>query len=489
MPDTIVALSSPVGPAPRGVVRLSGPRARELARALLLDAPALAPWRLTPCQLRLPDWPPAPCAALSCPAPRSYTGEDVVELWVPGAPPLVRRLLVTLQERGARLADRGEFTRRAFLAGRLGLLEVEAVLALTQAADAEASRAALRVLEGGVGVELEALKQALLDLRAHLEAAIDFSEEELDLADEEQLARRLDQLAATLSGWRARSQDSGAAPLVALRGPANAGKSALFNHVCGADALVSEQAGTTRDVLEGSWDLGGGLVVRLLDTAGLGAGLAGEAAALDAAALEHAAERVASADLVLWLSPGPERPGPERRGPERRGPERPGPERPGPERLGPERRGPERRGPERAGPERPGPERAGRAASAAPSGALLVRTKRDLCPGEGPPAGELWISAATGAGLDELRAALRERLSRAAPGAGLLGSARQCALLARASAALGRAAQLLRGADPARAELAAVDLAEALESLGQLTGEVTTEDMLGRLFSSFCVGK
>ncbi|HBP23490.1 MAG TPA: tRNA uridine-5-carboxymethylaminomethyl(34) synthesis GTPase MnmE, partial [Planctomycetes bacterium] len=197
MPDTIVALSSPVGPAPRAVVRLSGPRARELARSLLPDALDLRPWRLTPSQLRLPDWPSAPCAVLSCPAPRSYTGEDVVELWVPGAPPLVRRLLVTLQERGARLADRGEFTRRAFLGGRLSLLEVEAVLALTSAADAEASRAALRVLEGGVGAELEALKQALLDLRAHVEAAIDFSEEELDLADEEQLARRLERLAAT----------------------------------------------------------------------------------------------------------------------------------------------------------------------------------------------------------------------------------------------------------------------------------------------------
>ncbi|HBP23491.1 MAG TPA: hypothetical protein DEA08_37650, partial [Planctomycetes bacterium] len=104
-----------------------------------------------------------------------------------------------------------------------------------------------------------------------------------------------------------RSQDSGGEPLVALRGPVNAGKSTLFNRVCGADALVSDQAGTTRDVLEGSWDLGGGVVVRLLDTAGLGAELGGqldgEAARLDALALEHARERAASADLVLWLTP------------------------------------------------------------------------------------------------------------------------------------------------------------------------------------------
>ncbi|HBP23492.1 MAG TPA: tRNA uridine-5-carboxymethylaminomethyl(34) synthesis GTPase MnmE, partial [Planctomycetes bacterium] len=130
------------------------------------------------------------------------------------------------------------------------------------------------------------------------------------------------------------------------------------------------------------------------------------------------------------------------------------------------------------------------AMSEAPEGALLVRTKRDLEQGaEGRAPGELWISATTGAGLDELRGALRERLTQAAPSAGLLGSARQDALLARACEALGRAAELLRGDDPARAELAAVDLADALEALGQLTGEVTTEDMLGRIFSSFCIGK
>jgi len=141
---------------------------------------------------------PSPASVLLFKGPRSYTGEDVVELWIPGAPPLVRRLLLVLGERGARLADRGEFTRRAYLNDRLDLTQAEAVLTLTTSEDQRATRSALRALAGGLRTRIDGLKADLLAVRAHVEAAIDFSEEELDLVPEGALASRLDSLAAGL---------------------------------------------------------------------------------------------------------------------------------------------------------------------------------------------------------------------------------------------------------------------------------------------------
>src|SRR5688500_1478867 len=177
--DTIAALSSPPGAAERAVVRLSGPRAWELAGGVFAPWPP-APWRRAAGALRLPGWPDAPAVALAFRAPRSYTGQDVVELWAPGAAPLVRRLLLELEAAGARPAAPGEFTRRAFLAGRLDLTQAEAVLALTTSEDAADLRAALRALAGGVGARVDAVKAALVDVLAHVEAAIDFAEEEID---------------------------------------------------------------------------------------------------------------------------------------------------------------------------------------------------------------------------------------------------------------------------------------------------------------------
>ncbi|MBL4844906.1 MAG: 50S ribosome-binding GTPase, partial [Planctomycetes bacterium] len=300
--DTIVALSSPPGASACAVVRLAGPAAWTLAHGLFDPFPA-RPRRMRRGSLRLPGWPPAPAACLGFRGPASYTGQDLVELWVPGSPPLIEALLQTLQEAGARLADRGEFTRRAFHAGRVDLVQVEAVLALTAAATAEEARGAVRALEGGVGRRIEAGKQTLLDVLAHVEAAIDFSEDELDLTAEETLAQHLETVAISLAELRREATGRtprAHLPRVVLRGPPNAGKSTLFNRLTAARALVSTQAGTTRDVLERRWALPSGRAVLLVDTAGTGGEIL--PSSLEAEAGQEAEASAAGADLVLWVS-------------------------------------------------------------------------------------------------------------------------------------------------------------------------------------------
>lgn len=437
--DTVVALSSAPGASARAVVRLSGPRAWALAGEVFAPATARAGGPRAGSRedgaLRLPGWPPAPAVAVWLRAPRSYTGQDVVELWVPGAPPLVRRLLLVLEAAGARPAAPGEFTRRAFLTGRLDLTQAEAVLALTTAEDAALARAALRALAGGARGRVDEVKAALTDVLAHVEAAIDFSEEEIDHAPGAALAARLDAAAAAvralLAAGRARSA-AGTEPVVALVGPANAGKSSLLNALCGAPAaLVSPHAGTTRDVIGASWRLPSGRVARLLDTAGEKPATS----EVEARALDLARAAAASADLVVQVVDG----------------------------LDP----------------RP-------PAATGQGDALIVTTKADLAHSRGDG---LRTSAVTGEGLLALGEAVDAALAGRGAAPELTGTARQEAHLGRALEAVARAADLLRGQDPARAELAAVELGAALEALGELTGAVTTDDVLDRVFGQFCIGK
>lgn len=435
-------------------MRLSGPRAFACAEAVF--APTAPPWRggqRLEGQLRLAGWPPAPAQAWTFRGPRSYTGQDVVELVLPGSPPLLRALCLELERAGARLARPGELTRRAWLAGKLDLEQVEAVLALTTSEDEREARAALRALEGGLTPRVDAQKEALLQLLAHLEAAIDFSEEELDLRADAALARDLTAVQTALGELGAVRPAARGLPRVVLRGAANAGKSTLFNALVGREAaLVSERAGTTRDALSGRWRLPGGEEVELLDTAGLlPEDAPGAGDELERAAGAAAAEAAAGADLVLFLADGAE-----------------------------------------AG-------RARAAWEACPRPRLRVLTKRDLAPAGGWPdpaapadGPGLQVSARSGAGLAELARAVSEALlgaSAAAPGTDLLASVRQTALLRQAQQALERARATLEGADPARAELAALEVREALDALGGLTGEVGCEDLLERLFARFCVGK
>jgi tRNA modification GTPase len=437
--DTIAAIASPAGPALRGIVRLSGPRAWDIALAAFLpDGPAARTHQpvLRQGRIRLATIGREMAAAIALwPGPRTYTGQPLAEIHTVGSPPLLQRVLADCLLRGARLAEPGEFTLRAFLNGQIDLTRAEAVLGVIDARSPAQLDLALKQLAGGLAGSIRTLRDRLLDLLAHLEAGLDFVEEE-DV-DPIQRAALADEVAAASAAvgelahrLQARDRPEGR-PRVVLVGPPNAGKSRLFNALLGeAQALVSPVAGTTRDYLTAPCDCGG-LPVELIDTAG--AEPAGDEIAARAQELRE--EVMMSADLLLVCEPH------------------------------------------------------GAAIVADPAVAatrLLVGTKADL----GPIApGWLPTSAETGVGLDRLRTAIASTL-RADPreAAGVAATGARCGVgLARAAEALEEAAATLaRGGGD---ELVALDLREALEELGRVVGEVVTDDILDRIFSRFCVGK
>lgn len=436
--DTICAISSPPGGAPRGVVRISGAATIDCLRG------CFSPWaveghapRAMEGSLALPGLAPGlPATLWLWPTARSYTREPCGELHTIGSPPLLEALVARLCELGARLARPGEFTLRAFLAGRLDLTQAEAVLGVIEARSGRQLERALAQLAGNLARPLMALRCRLLDLLADVEAGLDFAEEDLPFVSRDVLAERLsaarESIAAQLAQLAAR-QVRGDEPVVVLAGPPNAGKSSLFNALTGGAALVSPQAGTTRDYLEARCDLGGGVACRLFDTAGIEPHASLGPAMVEAQRLSLA--RRAEADLVVYCvavdatetatPPADNRPW------------------------------------------------------------LAVRTKSDLV----PRPQRSGVSARTGEGLDVLRARVRERLEALAdaPDAVTTSAARCRESLAAAGSALRRAEALAqRGGDE---ELLAVELRLALEALGEVVGAVYQEDLLDRLFARFCIGK
>lgn len=439
---TIVALATPPGPARRAILRLSGPRAGELARAVLRDeAPRFEPAAARAlCVGRFDDGRGTqPVELYWWRGPRSYTREDLAEFHLPGAAPLARVAEERLLALGAEPARPGEFTRRAFLNGRLDLSQAEGVLALTRAANESERAAAAGLLEGGLERRAGAARERLLELAALCEASLDFDERETGHVAREELARQLAAARAALEEAtrfeQARAAPSGL-PRVVLVGAPNAGKSTLWNALTGGQALTSELAGTTRDTLQGLWRLPGGSCV-LVDGPGLAADEAGPAAR--AQALFARTRR--AADLVLGLvAPGQD-------------------------------------------------------LAALPGGvALVVFTQADRAdPGAPAPAERpsVRVSARTGAGLDELSRTVAAQLFTA-PGGAEGGLARS--LFARHGAALRRAADALdeveRGFEAGLAlDLLSEGVRAALEALEDLAGRTTPEDVLDRLFASFCLGK
>jgi tRNA modification GTPase len=431
---TIVALSSPAGGAERAVIRLSGPEALRLADRIAPGTRARGvrqrTGRLGPTSF--------PVAVWSMPAPRSYTREDVAELHVPGSPPLARAVMDRLLDLGARAAEPGEFTRRAFVNGRIDLAQAEAVLAVIRAgSDAELSAAAA-ILEGAFSRKVADLEDRLASFCADLEASIDFVDQDLEILPADEGLRRLAELreglAALLSESRA-AEIAADRPTAFLVGPPNAGKSTLFNALTGADAITSDVPGTTRDCLEGraeSW--------RLFDAPGL---LAGEGrTALDGEASRRAREAADHADLWIVVVDGT----------------------------------------------------APRVARRPPAGrpALAVVTKADVADAESvlptlPIPDGVAVSALTGRGMEDLRARLRDWSGAAGPGARFALSRRQLALLRQARRMLDRTAEALRGGRGV--ELVALDARAALESFGGITGHRVDEEILDRIFTRFCVGK
>jgi tRNA modification GTPase len=451
--DTIAAVASAPGGGLRSILRVSGPNtAACLGRVLRLpdgssmraiQAPACVQATITLGE-SLGD---APLILYLWPTARSYTRQPSAELHLPGSPPLLEAALATVCRAGARLAKPGEFTLRAFLAGRLDLTQAEAVLGVIDAGDETQLDAALAQLAGGLARPLSALREQLLDLLAHLEAGLDFAEEDIEFIAPIELARQL-ALAAdavqTLELQMRTRGEAGAAPHVVLVGLPNTGKSSLLNAMAGdTAAIVSELAGTTRDFVVRRLTLDGRECL-LIDTAGLSGEHCGE---LDAAAQRMAREQAEQADLTLVCLDA----------------------------------------------SRPLTAQEREQLSAAESAeSLVVWTKCDLPSASGGasvlPAG-VHTSSRTGAGIAELHCAIVQRLAaNSADAAVVAGTADRCRdSLRQAGEALVRAQAV--ASHSGSEELAAAEIRLALEELGRVVGAIYTEDVLDRVFSRFCIGK
>lgn len=461
--DTIAAIATAPGPAAVGVIRLSGPRSRELARGLFRssrkDFTDFRPYLLH--HGRLMDAAGGildEALVVLMPGPGSFTGEDCVELQCHGGPAILRAVLEELLGRGARMARRGEFSLRAFRNGKLDLAQAEAVAEAIAAPTRAAAQLAQMKLAGALSRRIAAVRERLEDLSARICLAVDFPDEEAECLPQDELrARALDavaELEGLLAGAeRARAWRDGLS--VVLAGRVNAGKSSLLNALVGrARAIVSATPGTTRDYLEEPLDLSG-LLVRLVDTAGLRSAHGLDEA--EAAGQEAGRGLLAEADAALYVLDAARPLAAEDR-----------------EAL----------------------------AGLAPARTLVVLNKRDL-PGAARSFAEVAgtddtaarfatasVSAATGEGLENLCIMLRTLLlhnagepdpDAAAP------NARQAADIARARDELSALADESAGGLPC--DILAQRLDAARRALASITGEIAPDDVLARIFSQFCIGK
>lgn len=442
--DTIAAIASAPGAAGVGVLRVSGAAASRIATELLGREPE--PRRAHFTAFRERDGALIDRGLLLYfPAPASYTGEHVLELQGHGSPVLLDALLRRVCTMGARLARPGEFTERAFLNGKLDLAQAEAVADLIAARSQAGARAALQSMEGVFSRKVHDLLQSLIALRVHIEAAIDFPEEEIDFLADPVIARQLHALRAELDELLREAQRGvrlNDGLRVAIIGRPNAGKSSLLNALAGSDrAIVTDIAGTTRDVLREQLNLDG-IALELADTAGLretddpvereGVRRAhGELARADVALLvTDAAQAEHDLALLADLPPRVER--------------------------------------------------------------IVFINKIDL--GEHAAGYEVrtdaiwvWASAKTGAGLEALRGHLKQ-LAGAGGGEGAFSARRRHVLaLEQVAEHLARADHVLHATRAG--ELAAEELRHAQHALGEITGTYTSDDLLGAIFSSFCIGK
>jgi tRNA modification GTPase len=446
--DTVAALASGAGRAGVAVVRISGSRVPEIAAALIGGLPS-------PRQARVCAFVDADGVAIDrgvalyFAAPASFTGEHVLELQGHGSPVLVDMLLARLLELGVRLAEAGEFSRRAFLNDKLSLDQAEAIADTIDAGSSAAARAAMRSLEGVFSREVNALVEALIELRVYTEGAIDFpDEDDIDFLGDGEIERRLNairQRLETLRGQAAQGASLREGLRLVILGAPNVGKSSLLNRLARRDtAIVTDIAGTTRDVLHEQLSIDG-LPLTLVDTAGLRE----TADPIEAEGVRRAKAEIEHADHVLLVVDDTSG-------------------------LGCD-------------------EQALLAEIGNRCPVTVVANKIDL---SGAPAGlrrgqdyeHIGVSATTGAGFDALAAQLKQAAGMnedATPA--FVARRRHLDALSRADAALEIGHERL--VVDAAGELLAEELRTAQNALGEITGAFTSDDLLGAIFSSFCIGK
>ena len=447
VPETIAAISTPPGRGGIGIVRVSGPGCAGVALGVLGRAPLPRRAHLhafRDVQGGTIDYG----LALYFPAPHSYTGEDVLELHGHGGPVVMDLLLARVLELGARTATPGEFTQRAFLNDKLDLAQAEAIADLIDSGSAQAARAAVRSLDGAFSSQVRELAEAVLNLRLWVEAAIDFPEEEIDFLADRGLAERMSDLRARFTELDTTARQGALLRdglTLVIAGRPNAGKSSLLNRLAGyAAAIVTAAPGTTRDVLRERIEIDG-LPVHVLDTAGLRSG----ADEVEQEGIRRAEREIARADRVLFVVDAADT-----------------------EAV------------------------AGLASDLAalpgstPATVVVNKIDRIAAPARveagDPP--RVHLSAATGAGLELLRTHLKQCVSYATPGEGTLSARRRhLDALRRARSHVEAAERLL--SERRGGELVAQELSDSQQALGEITGEVSSDELLGRIFASFCIGK
>lgn len=443
--ETIAAVATAPGAGGVGMLRVSGENASRIAATLLGRMPQ--PRHAHYCAFRNGENELVDRGILlHFPLPNSFTGEDVVELHTHGSPVVLNLLLRRVCELGARPARAGEFSERAFLNGKLDLVQAEAVADLIASQSETAARAALRSLDGVFSQQVRSLLANLVDLRVYIEAAIDFPEEEIDFLAAPELRTRLDSVSEQLSQLLLQTRRGvrlADGLHVVIVGRPNVGKSSLLNALAAQDrAIVTPQAGTTRDLLRENVELDG-VFLTLVDTAGLRQ----SADVVEREGMRRARQELDRADVALLVSDAAHL-------------------QQDLQLLGPAQSGQQR---------------------------LLVCNKIDLDAApprrEPSPAGlRIDVSAHTGAGLDLLRQELI-RLAHGGEGSdgGFSARTRHVLALEKVAAHLAAAEFALTGQQAG--ELAAEELRHAQRQLGELTGEFSSDDLLGKIFSSFCIGK
>jgi len=443
--DTIAAIATPPGRGGVGIVRISGSAACSIVAALL--EPPLNPRFAHYRRFHAADGSVIDEGlALYFPAPRSFTGEDVVELHAHGGPVVLDLLLRRVLSLGARVAKPGEFTERAFLNDKIDLAQAEAVADLIDSATEQAARSAQRSLQGEFSRHIHDLVDGLVNLRTYIEAAIDFSDEEIDFLSEGAVDAKLADLSASLDRIAAAAKQGALlreGMTVVIAGRPNVGKSSLLNRLAAREtAIVTDTPGTTRDILREHIHIAG-MPLHIIDTAGLRV----SEDAVEQEGVRRAREAIVNADRVLLVVD---------------------------DRY---------------------PDEGKEVLSGLPAGLRVTRIHNKIDLQSKAPALErsggggtiVYLSAKTGAGMELLLDHLKDCVGYDSEvSSAFLARRRHLEALACAQIALARAAaQVASGS----VELLAEDLRHAQVALGEITGEVTTEDLLGRIFSSFCIGK